>query len=162
MEKIRQVFTKVNPSQPFEYQFMDKDYSQKFGYEERIGKLAGVFAGLAIFISCLGLFGMATFMAEQRTKEIGLRKILGASVFNLWRLLSRDFVVLVLLSLLIAMPVAYFAMHSWLQNYHYRTEISWWIFAVAGLSAFLITLATVSYQSIRAATSNPVKSLRTE
>jgi ABC-type antimicrobial peptide transport system permease subunit len=162
MNKIQALFTKINPDQPFEYQFVDAAYSEKFGYEERIGHLAAVFAGLAIFISCLGLFGMASFMAEQRTKEIGVRKVLGASVFQLWRLLSRDFVLLVILSLLIATPIAYFAMHSWLQNYHYRAEISWWIFALAGLGALLITLLTVSYQSIRAATSDPVKSLRTE
>lgn len=162
IEKIRQVFTKINPSQPFEYEFIDDSYAGKFGYEERIGRLAGVFAGLAIFISCLGLFGMATFMAEQRTKEIGIRKILGASVINLWQLLSRDFVVLVFLSLLIAVPAGYLFMHKWLQNYQYRVAISWWIFVVAGCSALLITLLTVSYQSIRTAMGNPVKSLRTE
>ena len=162
LAKIQKVFTATNPAQPFEYQFVDEAYAQKFGYEERIGKLASAFAGLAIFISCLGLFGMASFMAEQRIKEIGVRKVLGASVFNLWRLLSADFVVLVIISLLIATPLAYFFMHSWLQNYQYRTEVSWWIFAAAGLGALLITLLTVSYQSIRAATSNPVKSLRSE
>ncbi|HWK06969.1 MAG TPA: ABC transporter permease [Puia sp.] len=162
LEKIRKVFTATNPAQPFEYQFVDAEYAKKFGYEERIGKLASAFAGLAIFISCLGLFGMASFMAEQRIKEVGVRKVLGASVFNLWRLLSTDFVVLVIISLLIATPLAYFFMHNWLQNYQYRAEISWWIFVAAGVGALLITLVTVSYQSIRAATSNPVKSLRSE
>src|SRR6185503_14869854 len=133
-----------------------------FATEERIGKLSGAFAALAIFISCLGIFGMASFMAEQRVKEIGVRKVLGASTFSLWQLLSRDFVKLVLISLLIAVPTAHYLMHNWLQNYQYRTELSWWIFAAAGLSALVITLLTVSFQSIRAALANPVKSLRTE
>ena len=135
---------------------------KKFGNEQRIGKLASFFAILAIFISCLGLFGMASFVAEQRTKEIGVRKVLGASVFNLWRLLSKDFVLLVLLSCAIAIPIAYYFLHEWLQKYEYRTEISWWIFAAAGIGALLITLITVSFQAIKAAIANPVKSLRTE
>ena len=108
------------------------EYAAKFAAEERIGKLAGFFAILAIFISCLGFFGLASFVAEQRTKEIGVSKVLGASVFNLWRLLSKDFVVLVIISLFIAIPLAYYFMHNWLQNYQYRTELSWWIFAAAG------------------------------
>ena len=117
---------------------------------------------MAIFISCLGLWGMASFMAEQRTKEIGVRKVLGASVLNVWRLLSKDFVVLVILSLLIATPVAYYFMHNWLLRYTYRVEISWWIFAVTAAGALVLTLLTVSYQSIRAALVNPVKSLKAE
>ena len=160
--KIAAIFKKYDPSTPFAYQFLDQDYAAKFTNEEHIGKLATCFAALAIFISCLGLFGMASFMAEQRIKEIGVRKVLGASVFNLWRLLSKDFVVLVLVSLLIATPVAWYFMHSWLQNYQYRTEIAWWVFAVTALAALLITLATVSYQSIKAALANPAKSLRPE
>jgi len=124
--------------------------------------LAAFFALLAILISSLGLFGMASFMAEQRIKEIGVRKVLGASVFNLWGLLSRDFVVLVIVAVLIAAPAAYTFMHSWLQNYQYRTEIPWWIFAAAGAGALIITLATVSFQAIRAALMNPTRSLRTE
>ncbi|HEX4849830.1 MAG TPA: FtsX-like permease family protein, partial [Puia sp.] len=142
--------------------FADEDYAKKFGNEVRIGKLAGFFAVLAIFISCLGLFGMASFMAEQRTKEIGVRKVLGASVFNLWRLLSKDFVWLVIISLLIASPLAYFFMSRWLESYEYRADLSWWVFVAAGAGALLITIITVSYQSIRAALMNPVKSLRTE
>ena len=134
---------------------------KKFASEERIGKLAGLFAGLAIIISCLGLFGLASFVAEQRTKEIGAESI-RASVFNVWRLLSKDFVVLVLISLFIAAPTAYYFMHDWLQNYQYRTEISWWIFGVAGTGALMITLLTVSFQAIKAAAATPVKSLRTE
>ena len=135
---------------------------RKFAAEVRIGKLAGFFAVLAIFISCLGLFGMASFIAGQRTKEIGVRKVMGASPFNLWHLLSKEFVILVLISLFIASPIAYYFMHDWLQNYQYRTEISWWIFAAAGLGALFITLITVSFQAIKAGISNPVKSLRTE
>ena len=147
---------------PFSYRFADDEYAKKFATEERVGKLASSFAGLAIFISCLGLFGMASFMAEQRVKEIGVRKVLGASVFSLWRLMSKDFVLLVIVSLLIAIPVAYNFMHSWLQNYTYRTALSWWVFAATAGGAVLITLLTISYQSIKAALANPVKSLRSE
>ena len=148
--------------QPFEYRFVDEDYAKNFDIEVRVGKLATFFAALAIFISCLGVFGMASFTAEQRIKEIGVRKVLGASVFNLWQLLSKDFVMLVFISLVIATPTAYYFMHSWLQNYQYRTELSWWIFGAAGFGALFITLLTVSFQSIKAAMANPVKSLRTE
>ncbi|MGZ3999062.1 MAG: ABC transporter permease [Mucilaginibacter sp.] len=162
VDKIASVFKTYNPEQPFEYHFVDQEYAKKFGNEERVGKLATAFASLAIFISCLGLFGMASFMAEQRIKEIGVRKVLGASVFNLWQLLSKDFAVLVIISLIIASPLAYYLMHTWLQNYQYHTGVAWWIFAVTGLGAMLITLLTVSYQSIKAALANPVKSLRTE
>lgn len=162
MAAIETVFKKFNPNQPFEYRFADEAYAEKFGNEERIGRLAGFFALLAIFISCLGLFGMASFIAEQRTKEIGVRKVLGASVFSVWKLLSKDFVLLVIISLFIAIPVAYLFMHNWLQNYQYRTGMSWWIFAAAGIGALLITLITVSFQAIKAAIANPVKSLRSE
>jgi putative ABC transport system permease protein len=160
--KIGSVFRKYSPDEPFDYHFVDEEYAKKFGDEERIGKLASFFAILAIFISCLGLFGMASFMAEQRVKEIGVRKVLGATVFNLWGLMSKDFIILVMISLLIAVPVAYYFMHGWLQNYQYRTNLAWWIFASAGLCALLITLLTVSYQAIKAALANPVKSLRSE
>jgi putative ABC transport system permease protein len=162
LSKIENVFKKYNPSQPFDYKFVDEDYAKKFGNEQRIGKLASAFAALAIFISCLGLFGMASFVTEQRTKEIGVRKVLGASVLNLWQLLSKDFVVLITISLLIATPVGYYFMHKWLLNYQYRTEISWWIFAASAIGAFVITILTVSFQAIKAAVANPVKSLRTE
>jgi putative ABC transport system permease protein len=162
LPKIEAVFKKIIPSAPFEYQFADEEYAAKFSAEEHIGRLATVFAGLAILISCLGLFGLASFVAEQRVKEIGVRKVLGASVFNLWGLLSKDFVLLVMIAYLIASPVAYYFMHQWLQHYQYRSEISWWIFAVTGAGAMAITLLTVSYQSIRAALENPVKSLRSE
>jgi putative ABC transport system permease protein len=160
--KIEAIFKKYNPAQPFTYGFTDTDYARKFGDEERIGKLANFFTILAIFISCLGLSGMASFMAEQRTKEIGVRKVLGASVFGLWNLLSRDFVKLVFISLLIAIPIAYYFMHGWLLNYNYRTKLSWWIFASTAAGVTIITLLMVSYQSIKAALANPVKSLRSE
>ena len=162
LTKIEAVFKSYNPVQPFDYKFVDQEFAVKFGDEERIGKLAGSFAILAIFISCLGLFGMASFMAEQRTREIGVRKVLGASVFNLWRLLSREFLVLVFISLLIAVPVSWYYLHGWLEHFTYRTEMSWWIFISAGLGALVITLATVSFQAIRAALANPVNSLRSE
>lgn len=162
LPKIEAVFKKLIPSAPFEYKFADDEYAAKFAAEEHIGRLASVFAGLTIIISCLGLFGLASFVAEQRVKEIGVRKVLGASVFNLWRLLSKDFVLLVMISLLIASPLAYYFMTKWLQHYQFRAEISWWIFASTTAGALLITLFTVSYQSIRAALENPVKSLRSE
>jgi putative ABC transport system permease protein len=162
LDKVEGIFKKYNPSGAFEYNFVDEEYGKKFKAVERIGKLAGFFAVLAILISCLGLFGMASFVAEQRTKEIGVRKVLGASILNVWGLLSKEFVVLVFISFLIAAPVAYYYMHGWLQGYEYRTELSWWIFAVAGMGALAITLITVSFQAIKAAVANPVKSLRSE
>jgi putative ABC transport system permease protein len=162
LDKIAVIYQKYAPAAPFDYKFADEEYAKKFDGETRIGKLAGFFTLLAIFISCMGLFGMASFMAEQRTKEIGVRKVLGASVFSLWRLMSKDFVALVIISLGIAIPVAYYFMHGWLQNYQYRADLSWWIFAVTGVGAIIITLVTVSYQSISAALTNPVKSLKTE
>ncbi|GAA4321965.1 ABC transporter permease [Mucilaginibacter gynuensis] len=148
--------------EPFSYKFADNEYAAKFSAESRIGKLAAFFTIVAIFISCLGLFGMASFMAEKRTKEIGIRKVLGATIFTLWRLLSKDFVVLAIIALVIAMPLSYYFMHSWLQNYQYRTEIAWWIFALAAVGAVVITLLTVSYQSIKAALANPVRSIKAE
>ncbi|MBD0256460.1 MAG: ABC transporter permease [Cytophagales bacterium] len=159
---IEAIFKKYNPAIPFSYQFVDQEYAKKFGDEEHIGKLASIFAVLAVFISCLGLFGLASFVAEARTKEIGVRKVLGASVLNLWGMLSKDFVVLVVIAFCIATPVTYHFLHQWLQQYPFRTEISWWIFAASGAGALLIALLTVSFQSIRAALANPVKSLRSE
>ncbi|SDL25524.1 ABC-type antimicrobial peptide transport system, permease component [Catalinimonas alkaloidigena] len=162
LSSLETVFKKYDPVNPFEYQFADEEYAKKFGNEERIGTLASLFAGLAILISCLGLFGLAAYAAERRTKEIGIRKVLGASVSHLWQLLSTDFVGLVLIACLIATPLAYYFLHEWLQGYEYRTELSWWIFAVAGAGALVITLLTVSYQTIKAALVNPVNSLRNE
>lgn len=162
LSQIEIVLKKQAPSVLFNYKFVDQEYAKKFGDEERIGNLASVFAILAIFISCLGLFGLASFMAEARTKEIGVRKVLGASVLNVWGLLSKDFVVLVVIAFFIATPIAYYFLHNWLQQYEYRTEISWWIFAVSGVGALAITLLTVSFQSVKAALMNPVESLRSE
>ena len=162
LAKIETVFQKFNPGSPFDFKFTDQQYALKFATEERIGKLASIFAMLAVFISCLGIFGLASFVAEQRTKEIGVRKVLGASVFSLWGLLSKDFVVLVTIAFGIATPLAYYFLSNWLHKYEYRTDISWWIFAVTGAGALVITLLTVSYQSIKAALINPVKSLRSE
>jgi putative ABC transport system permease protein len=162
IKKISRVFKKYNKDEPFEYKFVDDEYAKKFGDEERIGKLSGIFTMLAIIISCLGLFGLTSFVAEQRKKEIGVRKVLGASVMSVWNLLSKDFVILVIISYLIAVPLSYYFMHEWLQNYSYRTPLPSWIFIVAGIGALLITIVTVSFQAIKAAVANPVKSLRTE
>lgn len=162
LAKLEPVFKKYNPGSPFEYKFTDEEYAQKFSDEERIGNLATFFAILAVFISCLGLFGLASFIAERRTKEIGVRKVLGASVLNIWQMLSKDFVTLVIISCVIAIPIAWYVLHQWLQQYEYRTPISWWIFTIAGLGAMAIALLTVSFQAIKAAVSNPVKSLRSE
>jgi len=156
------VFKKLDPGAPFNYTFTNEEYAKKFGSEERIGKLAGFFAILAVLISCLGLFGLASFVAEQRTREIGVRKVLGATIFNIWSLLSKDFAMLVAISLLIAIPLSAIFMHQWLKDYAYRTSLAWWIFVGTGLGALLITIMTVSFQAIRAAIANPVKSLRTE
>jgi ABC-type antimicrobial peptide transport system permease subunit len=160
--KIAPVFKKFDPDQPFSYKFTDDEYATKFSNEKRVGKLAGFFAVLAIAISCLGLFGLTAFVAEQRKKEIAVRKVLGASVINVWDLLSRDFVSLFIISFLIAVPLSYFFMHSWLQHYPYRVSITWWVFAAAGAGALVLTLCTVSFQAIRAAVMNPMKSLRAE
>ena len=162
LPKIAAVFKKLIPSAPFEYKFVDDEYAAKFAAEQSVASIAAVFASLAVFISCLGLFGLASFVAEQRIKEIGVRKVLGATIFNVWRLLSTDFVGLVIIASLIAMPVAYYFMRNWLQHYTYRTDLSWWVFAGTIAGAVIITLATVSYQSIKAALANPVKSLKTE
>jgi predicted permease len=159
---IQPVFEKYNPALPFEFSFVDDDFNRKFAMENQVGRLAGIFSGLAIFISCLGLFGLASYIAEQRTKEIGIRKILGASVSNLWGMLSKDFVMLVIVACIIAIPIAYYYMNNWLQKYEYRTEMSWWIFASAGAGVLMITLLTVSFQAIKAAMMNPVNSLRSE
>jgi putative ABC transport system permease protein len=162
MDKIQRICKVYAPSVPFVFNFADQRYASKFGAEEQIGKLAGFFAILAVFISCLGLFGMAAYMVEQRVKEIGVRKVLGASLFTIWSLLSKEFVGLVALSLLLAFPLAGYFMHNWLQHYTYRTGIGWWIFIAAGLGTLLITLGTVSYQALKAALMNPIKSLRTD
>jgi len=159
---IERVFKEHFPNIPFQYDFVDEEYAEKFASEERIGTLSGIFTALAILISCLGLFGLTSFVAEQRTKEIGVRKVLGASVFNVWNMLSKDFLKLVIISCFIAVPIAYYVMNGWLQEYPYRVILKWWIFGLAMLGALAVTVLTVSFQAIRAAKSNPVKSLRTE
>lgn len=160
--KIAAVMKKYNPAYPFEYRFVDDQFNQMFLSEMLISRLSTVFASLAIIISCLGLFGLAAYTAERRTKEIGVRKVLGASVSSITTLLSKDFIKLVCISCIVAFPLAWWTMHAWLQNYQYRIKISWWIFLVAGIAAMLIALVTISFQSIKAAIANPVKSLRTE
>ncbi len=162
LAKTESVMKADNPGYPFEYRFLDDDFNQFFATETLISKLASVFAMLAIFISCLGLFGLAAYTAERRTKEIGIRKVLGASVQGLAGLLSKEFVQLVALSCIMAFPIAWWAMHSWLQNYEYRTAIHWWVFATAGVMALVIALITVSFQAVRTALMNPTKSLRSE
>ena len=160
--KLTAIFNKYDPDYPYDYTFTDEQYASKFNLEKLIGKLASLFAALAILISCLGLFGLAAYVAEQRTKEIGIRKVLGASVQQIWILLSKDFIVLVLLSCLIAAPISFYFLHNWLMNYDYRINIGAGVFVVSALLAIFITIITVSFQAIKAAITNPVKSLRTE
>lgn len=159
---IENVFKQHFPDLPFQYDFVDSEYGEKFASEERVGTLSGIFTALAILISCLGLFGLTSFVAEQRTKEIGVRKVLGASTFNVWNMLSKDFLKLVIISCFIAIPISYYVMNGWLQDYPYRVILEWWIFALAVVGAIAITILTVSFQAIKAANANPVNSLRTE
>ncbi|RYE17096.1 MAG: FtsX-like permease family protein, partial [Sphingobacteriaceae bacterium] len=159
---MTQIFKQYNPEYPFEYKFVDEEYAEKFSDELRVGMLAKLFSGLTIFISCLGLFGLATYTAENRIKEIGVRKVLGASVISITTLLSKDFLKLVILSFLIASPIAWFSMNKWLQAYTYRIDIEWWVFVLAGIVSVLIAVTTISFQAIKAALANPVKSLRSE
>ena len=156
------LFNKYNPSYPYKYSFADETYASKFNLEVLVGKLAGIFAALAIFISCLGLFGLAAYIAEQRTKEIGIRKVLGASVSEIWLLLCKDFIALVFISCLIASPLAFYFLQNWLLKYDYRISIGPGVFVLAAVMALLITIVTISFQAIRAAVANPTKSLKTE
>ena len=162
LAKIETIFRKYAPAAPFDYRFADDDYAGKFAAENRISHLSACFALFAIFISCLGIFGLAAFTAEQRIKEIGVRKVMGASVINLWGLLSKEFLLLTVLSFAIAMPAAWWFMHQWLQRYEYRIDLSAWIFVITAFITLLITLGTVSFQAIKAALANPINSLRTE
>ncbi|MGC4101691.1 ABC transporter permease [Ferruginibacter sp.] len=162
LAKAEKIFKTYNAAYPFEYHFVDEEYAIKFNDEQKTKTLAGLFSALAIIISCLGLFGLSAYVAESRVKEIGVRKVLGASAFNITQLLSLDFVKLVFIALLIASPLAWYAMNKWLENYTYRVSISWTIFLIAGAVAIIIALLTVSFQAIKAAIANPVKSLRTE
>jgi ABC-type antimicrobial peptide transport system permease subunit len=162
LARVEPVFRKYNPTAAFDYWNNEERFGRNFVLEDRIGVLTRIFAAMAIFISCLGMFGLASFTAERRTREIGLRKVLGASVPHLWALLIREFLLLVCLAFLIALPISWFYMHDWLQQYAYRVPISAWIFIGTLGGALLITLITVSFQSIRASLANPVRSLRTE
>jgi putative ABC transport system permease protein len=159
MEKTWKQFV---PEKPFEFMFIDENINQMYGKEQKVGQLVGMFALLAIVVACLGLFGLVAFTAEQRTKEIGIRKVLGASVRSIVLLLSTEFARLVLIANLIAWPVAYFLVDDWLQNFSYRVDVAWWEFALSGMIALLIALGTVGYQALRAAVANPVEALRNE
>ncbi|HJP62923.1 MAG TPA: FtsX-like permease family protein, partial [Mucilaginibacter sp.] len=162
IEKVGRIFEKYNPAYPFTYDFVDEEYNQKFNLETLVGKLAAIFAGLAIFISCLGVFGLAAYVAEQRTKEIGIRKVLGASVMHVWVLLTKDFIMLVIISCVVASPIALYFLSNWLQKYAYRISIGPDVFVLSAMMAIIITLITISFQSIKTALINPVKSLRSE
>jgi putative ABC transport system permease protein len=162
LKAIEGNWKKLNPDEPFEYSFLDQDFQKNYDAENRLSSLLGYFTAIAIVICCLGLFGLATFSAEQRTKEIGIRKVLGASVGGIVALLSKDFLKLVAVSIVIASPIAWYVMNKWLQDFAYRTNIGWLVFAIAGALALVIALITISFQAIRAAVANPVKSLRTE
>jgi putative ABC transport system permease protein len=148
--------------EPFSYDFMDDLFNKTYATEQKTGTILNIFSALTIFVACLGLFGLATYTAEQRTKEIGIRKVLGASVMQVTQMLSKEFLKLVFIASLVAFPVSWWAMNKWLQSFAYRINISWWIFVVAGITALLIAMITVSWQAIKAALANPVKSLRTE
>jgi putative ABC transport system permease protein len=159
---INNVWNKYISSYPLDYKFMDESYGAMYNSEEKLSKLLWIFTIMAIIVGCMGLFGLAAFSAEQRTKEIGIRKVLGANVLDIVGLLSKSFLVLIVIASLIAFPIAWWAMNSWLKDFPYRIMISWWMFVIAIIAALVIALLTVSFQSIKAAVSNPVKSLRTE
>jgi putative ABC transport system permease protein len=160
--KIEKTWKTFAPMRPFNYSFLDEEYDALYRSEQRLGTLMSTFCSMAILITCLGLLGLMAFMVTQRTKEIGIRKVLGASVSNITVILSKDFLKLVIIAIIIATPVAWWAMNKWLEDFAYRISISWWIFVIAGFAAALIAFLTVSFQAIKAAIANPVKSLRTE
>jgi len=162
LSQLSQLWKRLYPDSPFDYFFLDQKFNEQYRAEPQFSQLFSLFTGLAIFIACLGLFGLATFTAEQRTKEIGVRKVLGASVSSIVALLSKDFLKLVFIAIVIALPIAWYAMHRWLQDFAYKIDLAWWVFAGAGLLAVGIALLTVSFQSVKAALMNPVKSLRSD
>ena len=162
LASLEKVCKSLNPKFPFTYKFSDQEYDKLYRSEQVVGKLAKYFAFLAIFISCLGLMGLAIYTAQQRTKEFGIRKVLGASPVSLFNLLSKEFLLLVFMAMIIACPLAWLVMNNWLENYVYRVEVTWWMFLIAGAIAVLIALITVSFQAVKAAVANPVKNLRTE
>jgi len=159
---LEKICRQLNPKFPFTYQFSDEEYRKLYASEMIVEKLSNAFAGMAIFISCLGLLGLTIFSAEQRTKEIGIRKVMGASLSSLFALMSKELLLLVSIAMLIASPLAWYVMNDWLSEYAYRTELAWWIFPIAGGAAIVIALAAVSFQTIRALLVNPVNSLRSE
>ncbi len=159
---VESTWKKIFPGHPFEFQFLEEHFAEMYLADAQVSKIVGILATLAILISCLGLFGLASYSAERRTKEIGIRKVLGGSVRSVVSLLSVHFVKLVLIANLIALPLAWFSIHKWLNDFAYRINVSWWVFAIAGMAAIVIALVTVSLQAVRAAVANPVKSLRTE
>lgn len=158
----KNIWENYNPEYPFEYNFLDDEYNKMYSADQRTSSLFKVFAFIAIFISCLGLFGLMTYTAQLKTREIGTRKVLGATVLSVTGLLAKDFISLVLLAILVACPMGWYFMDRWLLDFAYRIQISWWVFPVAGVFVLLIAVLTISFQSIRAALANPVKSLRTE
>jgi putative ABC transport system permease protein len=162
LKSMESTWRKYNPNEPFEYSFLDDDFQKNYDSDNRLSSIVKTFTIIAILISCLGLFGLATFSAEQRTKEIGIRKVLGASVNSIVALLSKEFLVLVSVGIIIASPLAWWAMNKWLQDFAYRTKIDWWVFAVAALIGIAIALMTITGQAVKAALTNPVKNLRTE
>ena len=162
LAQISASWKKLNPNEPFEYSFLDQDFQKNYASDERLASIISYFTIIAIMISCLGLFGLSTFTVEQRTKEIGIRKVLGANVSTIVGMLSRDFLILVSLAVLIAAPLGWYAMNKWLENFAYRTDVNWMIFAITIVIVVVIAFATISFQSIKAALSNPVKNLRTE
>jgi putative ABC transport system permease protein len=162
VKQVENKWKAMAPGMPFSYRFLDQSFDNMYRAEQRVGNISLSFAALAICIACLGLFGLAAFAAEQRTKEIGIRKVLGASISNIIGMLSKDFLKLVIVAALIAFPVAWWAMHTWLQDFAFRVNISWWVFVLAGAAAVLIAIVTVSFQAIKAALANPVKALKTE
>lgn len=162
VQQAEAVWKRIAPNQPFQYSFLDENFARMYRSEEQVGALLGVFTGLSILVACLGLFGLVSFTAEQRTKEIGIRKVLGASVSSIIALLSKDFLRLVLIAISIAIPTGWYVSSRWLQDFAYRAELSWWVFGLAGLLAVAIALLTVAGQSFRAARTNPIESLRSE
>jgi putative ABC transport system permease protein len=162
LSQVSKEWSAVAPMRPFSYSFLDEEYDAMYRTEQRLGTLMSFFCSMAILITCVGLLGLMAFIVANRKKEIGIRKVLGASIFNITTMLSKDFLKLVMIAILIAMPLTWYLMHKWLEDFAYRTTISWWIFAIAAISALTIALVTVSFQTIKAAVANPVKSLRTE
>jgi len=162
IQESEQIWNELAPAHPFNYAFLDEQLDQLYQAELQQGRLFSFFAGIAIFIACMGIFGLSAFAAAQRTKEIGIRKVLGASVGSIVQLLSKDFLKLVVLALLIATPIAWYFMRQWLDNFAYRIDIQWWVFPVAGFLALTVAFLTISFQSTKAALQNPVDSLRSD